>query len=258
MTWRPPAVAYAQFQRNTIEAVVAQVRFLPILKVERDVTAFQDRVRALFPRFSSSRVRDVTVVDAEVQVNERSSFSFETLDRRFTVGLSHEDLSLSSRRHLSRAEFLGAADLAIGALIAEFQPVVTTRTGLRYINRIELDRVRRDLGEPSLTWGDLVHSDFARIPRDLADLQDTRFKTEVSSTFPAGELTLRYGLLREPQDQGLHFRLDLDRFLVGQLDASEVKPMLSQFATDIYAVFRAAATDTLIRWMQPIEGDRHV
>ena len=51
MSWRLPEHDLHTYPRNPLVAVVAQLRFDPILKIADRVADFQDRVRARFPKF---------------------------------------------------------------------------------------------------------------------------------------------------------------------------------------------------------------
>jgi uncharacterized protein (TIGR04255 family) len=257
LTWNLPAIPYVLYRRNPIDAVIAQLRFLPVLRIDRDHAGFQDRVRGRFPRFGSGRVRDVSVDASGVQLAERANHTFKSLDGQITVGLSASDMSISSKRHARRSEFLDGQKLALDALLAEFGPIVATRLGLRYVNRVRLTSIRLDLGEPTLQWDDLVHRDFLRVPCGLADLAGTHYLAEVRSTLPRGELTLRYGLVQDTPDAEPYFRLDTDRYIAEEFDAAGAPEVLAHFAAEIYAVFRAAAAPALLRWMQPIEEGSH-
>ena len=257
MAWSLPDFAYVKYGRNPLVAVIAQVRFHPILKIEKEYAGFQDRVRQQFPRFGIGNIQDVRVDFKGAQVSQRREFRFDTLDQKMTITLSPTSLSLISRAHESRKEFGKAMQLAIESLAAEYGQVVGTRLGLRYINHVSRERIAEDLGR-EVAWSHLIHSDFLRLPRDLSDLEGTHYVMEARSTMTRGDLTLRYGLIQEEPGREVFFRLDSDRYLAEEFNASDTQEMLSEFSQDIYAVFRAAATPGLEEWMEPQAGSEDV
>lgn len=85
----------------------------------------------------------------------------------------------------------------------------------------------------------------------MADPDDkTGFVTELSSGFPRGTMTLRYGFLHDAQRKVTQFRLDTDRFIDRDFDVGEVQTLLDGFSTDIFQVFIAAAGPQLLAWMK--------
>jgi hypothetical protein len=62
-------------------------------------------------------------------------------------------------------------------------------------------------------------------------------------------MTVRMGLLPRADGAGLHYRLDVDRFVVEDFVFADVQSLLARFVDDIYRVFRAAAGDALLEWM---------
>ena len=248
MTWHLTSTPYRQFRRNPLEAVVAQLRFHPILKIEARVADFQDRVRARFPAFLSASVQTVQFSTTEITVAEEPQFQFRKLTEPTALVLTRESLAVETKRHESRETLRGDVELAVGALLEAYQPVAPVRFGLRYINAIQRKRIGDDLGR-SIPWAALVAERFLQVPTGLADLEDTAFSCEVKSLLMDGGLTVRYGLLPAPDSTELHFRLDFDRFIEAGLDAAAVPAKVKGFCDDIFDLFMAAAGPDLIEWM---------
>jgi len=253
MTWDLPKPEYRRYRRNPLVAVISQLRFHSVLKIERDHVGYQDRVRPTFPRFSVRDIQDVEVNLNGAQVNRRKELNFATLDQRKNITLSTTSMSLTSRQHQSRSGFGNAMRVGLDALLAEYGPVVATRFGLRYINRVSRKQISEDLGE-DVDWKDLIHDDFLRIPKGLSDLEGTHYVMEARSTMDRGALTLRYGMIRDNNTGEVHFRLDTDRYVTEEFDAAKALDLLKGFSDDVYAVFRAAAAPGLEKWMEP-QGD---
>lgn len=246
--WKLPDHERIIFARNPLETVVFQLRFHPILKVPSKVADFQDAIRGRFPRYQEVEMQRVDASPPAVAVSREAAYLFHSADKKTSVTLARDSLSITEKDHHRRETMIEGIDLAVQALHRLYSPVAATRVGLRYVNIIDRDHVRADLGH-SVEWTDLLHDEFLQFP--LVEVDDnTRFYAEATSPREPGALTLRYGLLAEAA-QPSRFRLDIDRFSEepGAVGAATVA-LVTNFARDINAVFRSAANGGLLRWME--------
>jgi len=255
MGWTLPQTEHETFRRNPLVAVIAQLRFHPILKVPDRISDFQEAVRQRFPGFTEATTRDFNFQPPfGIELREGKEFQFRSTSGLSSLTLGTGALALEARRHTSRADFFAGFEVAVAALEAVYSPINPIRLGLRYVNSIDLESIGRDL-DAKLAWNDLVDGKFLKLPGDLANLDGTLFAVEVNSTIADGKLTLRSGLLQSPPDGQVTFRLDFDRYLEGDLAAGEAMPRLRRFSDDIYALFRCAAGPRLLEWMQRGGGE---
>lgn len=240
---------HSRFPRNPIAASIVQLRFHPILKVRDELSAFQDLIRERFPRFATRKSQEVSVEipNRNVSVTETDLFEFTNQEGTTSLNLRQSSLALENRRHRHHEEFLKDFSLALDALSRVYGRISPTRVGMRYINIIRREQVSNDLAR-EVDWDDLVKSEFFCVP-PVVTLERTTFANEVSSSLEKGGMTLRYGMLKDSGDEGIHFRLDIDRYMTSEFDADATVETLTEFSDDIYALFMSAAEEGLIEWM---------
>jgi len=247
---------YVQFQRNPIASVVCQLRFHPILRISSKIEGFQERVRPHFPKYEPQTVQQFQFNIAGgapgdgASVEKHQKHQFSTLDDRFVVSLSENDISLSSTAHANRGEFQHHLRIALEALDAEFHPIASTRFGLRYVNHIYLGQVSEDL-ERIVGWNELIAPDFLALPEALAHLQEAQFMSHVMGAVEEGSFGVRFGITLQPPGR-IMYLLDLDRAEEGSISTSALMAKADQFANDIYSLYRSACGPALIEWMQPV------
>ena len=253
MAWRLPDHDHRTYPRNPLEAVIVQLRFDPILKVGDRVADFQDGIRGRFPKFEVQETQSFEINPAlGVRTRNEREFRFQTKDASGTVFLSTHAVALETRAHIERDALLGDFAAVMKALRAVYDPVSPLRLGLRYVNLLDRKRIGADL-QTEVAWGDLVAPDFIHVPCGLADLEGISFGSEFSGGLDGGRLTLRYGMVPEPEREA-RFRLDIDWYAEQDLDVDAIQDTLMRFAGDIFSVFRTAAGPELLRWMR--EGTR--
>lgn len=254
MTWTLPPHPHRVFERNPLVAVIVELRFFPILKVPTRVDDFQDKVRTVFPAFQEAKSQMVNLGPAPVEVRSEHFFTFTKSDESATLSLSTSSLSLESRRHERREQLFADVQMGVDALTAVFGPVATNRLGLRYVDIIDNERIASDLGR-STSWERLISPRFGAVPAAVADLDGTLFACEIASPTANGEAqTVRYGLIKDG-DGRRKFRLDVDRYVEGSIEPTNVVSLLNSFADDIFAVFMAAAGPDLLEWMPEKKGE---
>lgn len=249
MTWQLQRPEYAVFERNPLVAVIAQLRFHPILKIADRLPEFQDRLRSRFPLFSevASQVIDFKPPNNVQMREERSSQFRKKDDSGASITLHTQALTFEVRNHIKRDDMLADFQLAVEALVELFRPVTATRLGLRYVNLLDRAKIGRDLGR-AVDWNDLVSAEFLRLP-SVTDLHDTAFATEITSSADSGAMTVRFGHVRDPDGQ-FRFRFDTDRYVEGEVDLNQSTDQLKDFSGDIYSIFVAAMGTALREWME--------
>lgn len=249
MSWSVPPQQHKVFERNPLVAVVVELRYHPILKIADRIADYQERVRATFPVFQEVTSQHVNMGPlAPVEVRTERLFNMRKQDGYSALSVSKASLSLESRRHESRQNFISDAKVGIDALVELHGPVVPTRLGLRYVDLIDKAQIEQDLGRTT-EWSQLVSEAFLQVPTGLADFDGALFACEVAAPMTSGgAMTVRYGLVQDA-DGRVKYRLDVDRYVEGVFDASQLVDLLGRFADDVFAVFIAAMGPDLRAWM---------
>ena len=148
------------YQRAQLAEVICQLRFPAILAIgAREPAAFQDAIRALFPRYAARQDRPAPKVTGLGTPNAHleqappvTNYNFLSADNKWKLNLTQNFISLSTVAYPGWEEFGHRFDLPLAQFIRIYQPSFFERIGLRYVNIFS--RKALDLeGEP---WRDLI------------------------------------------------------------------------------------------------------
>lgn len=249
------------YGKNQIVNVVCQLRFPTILAISaRQPDAFQDAVRQEFPRYQLKKeqpapklVNQNGVVTAEKQ-EQVLNHTFLSADGGWVINLTNSFIALSSPRYTDWETFAGKLDRVVAAFAQVYKPAYFERVGLRYINGFS----REELGLTGLRWNELLQPAFVGLmdEDDVQDgdflrcTQDAEFKARGGCRVKlhAGPGMVKRGAIQEKTPR---FILDLDVFMLGQIQLAHLTGALQTVHMNADNVFRSAITDTLHDAMEP-------
>jgi uncharacterized protein (TIGR04255 family) len=233
--------------------VIGQVRFPPILSIERDqsLAPFQEAIRQNYPILRRENVRELTMGPAGASLAEAPVvWRFTDGQDNWRVSLARDFIALETNAYTSRRDFIERLQEAIEALDSEFSPQFMDRLGMRYIDRVQgaRDSDFKSLVRPEmLGLGVGPMSDHA-----LHIITDAMFKLN------GAHLRTKWGRLPpkatfdptalEPIDEEC-WVLDLDMFTTERtdFDPAEIVKTAESFAERVYAFFRWSVTDEFLR-----------
>lgn len=251
MTWILDRPEPRKFERNPLEAVICELRFHPILRVDERISDFQEEVRATFPVYEAGEGREVALEPGgNVNVRSLSQHQFKTEDGASLIVLKHKALAIECRQHSDHKTFMELVRVALSAFERTVGSATPTRLGLRYINAISKKAIENNAGR-ALTWNDIVQPEFIGLPNGLVDLENTHFMNQINSPIDNGGMTVRYGI--EKSEDGSKFRLDMDRYSEGSFDLATTEDLLERFHEHIHRLFLSAVGSELEKWMRPLE-----
>lgn len=250
MTWNINNYKKKVYNRNPLENVVFQLRFHPILKIEDKIPDFQECIRDEYPIYQIKKQKTLMFdpvgnIEGERQENR---FQFLKEDKNSLITIGTVSLSIDELNHKSSKDLLKNAELALNSLVKVYSPIKTVRLGLRYINSIDKDVISKDINK-ALDWDDLISEPFINIPKKIVDLTNTRFYNEITSDLKKGSLTLRNGLLLDPNSKKLMFKIDIDRYFEYSYPIEETIKLLKTFSDDIYDLFSNSIKNSMEDWM---------
>src|SRR5262249_37732551 len=159
---------------------------------------------------------------------------FKNHDGSTVISLGSTALGLQETEHKRRENFFPHISLAIKAVLSVFDEVMPRRLGLRYINEIDRDAISKELGR-EVPLEQIINPSLHKPLAELADMQGTHFASEIRSAVDdLGMLTLRYGVT--PSGEKSTYRIDLDRYLEGEMRIDAILDLLQRFGNDIYDV----------------------
>lgn len=235
--------------------VLAQVRFPEQVHIEttQGIDNFQRAVKEHYPilRRDATQQVQLDAITGAHKVSEQALFRFVDADEDWRVTLTHNAVTLETKRYVSRADFLSRMSFVVQAVQTCFDPRLAQRIGMRYLDRVT---------------GDDTLEQLERFVRDgvlgivTSELHDhvRHTITEAALTVEEGEMLLRWGLLppggtvdpglMEPVDKR-SWILDID---VASNDRRTFDPdvlglSFEGLAKRAYSAFRYMVTEDFLR-----------
>lgn len=233
--------------------VVAQVRFAPVLSVREQsfVAPFQETIRHSYPLVEKEMQQQVAPgAGGALHVAESVLWRFSDAGRNWKVTLSENFVSLDCSDYSDREDFLSRLTETLDAVGDHVRPVLTSRVGVRYTDRLcgaELLARLPDFVRPELLGlGNAALGDGAVV----SELTQADFSTDNVS------LRGRWGHLppSATHDESIDgvdtasWILDLDAFtaLTVPFDSKICAAEAERYAGIVYGFFRWAVSDEFL------------
>ena len=240
-------------------AVVAQVRFPPIVSITREefIGPFQERVRPDFPVMRQEREMRIALTPDGIKTSGDSAPVWRFADRgenpEWKLSLASSFIALDTSAYISRTDFVARLRGLLEALQETINPASSDRLGIRYVDRVELR-------EPEDGLAQLVKPEVLGVGAIDAGRGGILTHSLCDNEFEVGDATLHARWGRIPpntQLDPLHgdvidcpsWLLDLDMYSTraGDFDVDRLVAATEHFAERIYRVFRWAVLPDLLR-----------
>lgn len=239
-------------------AVVAQVRFPPIMSIAREdfIGPFQERIRTLYPVLRRDQEVNIVLAPDGITSGGEPTTVWRFLDHPsapvWKVSLASSFVALDTSLYKTREGFLDRLSTVLTAVADTVQPSSCDRVGVRYINRLPLNSLGCNLSA-------LVRPEVLGVT--TADAGDgAALLHSVSDTqFQVGNATLRGRWGQIPpgvQFDPLHGQpidspswiLDLDMYdtKVGTFSRDHLISITKNLTERIYRFFRWAVQPALL------------
>ncbi len=254
-----------RYARPQLIEVVCQLRFPTILTIgTTEPAAFQERIRAEFPKYSAiterpaPKVLGVNTANPQLQASKPViNHTFVSLDGRWKLNLTNSFFALSTTAYTSWEEFAKMLDKPLAAFIELYQPAVFERIGLRYVNAFS----RKALDLEGVRWNDLIQPAYLSVldEDEVDEASVTKCAVNVEMALRNGcrlKLHSGPGLIRRGgklADSEIRFVLDQDLSMIGNLAVNLAVGGLNTLHNQATGVFRGAITEKLHQAMLPIE-----
>ncbi len=124
---------------DLLVSVAAQVRFAPVLSVrdQEFVAPFQEAIRQSYP-LAERQIQQQVMPGASgmLQLAESVLWAFSDPDENWQVVLSETFVTLRCSDYSNREDFLSRLREVLDAVGAHVQPVLTSRVGVQYTDRL--------------------------------------------------------------------------------------------------------------------------
>jgi uncharacterized protein (TIGR04255 family) len=254
-----PRVVY---KTNTLEEVLCQLKFPPILRIESELpTTFQDQISADYPDFQEGPISPqmnlppalANILAGQLIGPGSREFHFVSSDGLWKVVLNREFVALSAARYRKWEDFVDRLQKVLSALKMQYRlPIFLTRVGLRYRNLIR----RSDFGGQQEPWSKLL------APHILGELSDPKVapnvtgaarQTVISLDDRGGQVRLNHGLVVPAQGGEICYSIDIDLFTEMKTEADNGLDILKAFNRQAGRLFRWCITEHLHDALKPID-----
>ena len=257
-----PTSERVRYHRNPLKAVICQLRFPTILKVEASLPAdFQECIREHYPHFQERPTLPGAqvpaglegVIPAEMQQFLSSGgrhFDFTSIDKKKQITLNKDFLSLATSDYGEWKEFIADFRGPLDALVQVYKPAMYARIGLRYQNLIS----RSETGQEGASWSELINARMAGI---LADehvgpyvnecMQVATIRLENSLGF----LRVQQGLELEQDSKEQVYIIDIDLYTDQPTEVGNELDILGELHRQAGHFFRWAIKPLLHHAMEP-------
>jgi uncharacterized protein (TIGR04255 family) len=232
------------------------------LRIDSEPPAgFQEDVRGEYPLLQDSPVAlaglqglpaEITkVISSDIPIiGANKIYQFISADQIWTLGLTREFLSLSTRRYEHWKDFKSRMQAAFSSLVRHYSPAFFVRIGLRY-----RDVIRRSaLDLTDVPWTELLH------PHMLGELASAEVAQDIQHAAreviillqdPGTKVRVRHGLARTGGNGEVCYVIDSDFFREERTEINDAFNLLDSFNRQAGRLFRWYITGRLHDAMQP-------
>ncbi len=246
-----------QYAKPQIMEVICQLRFPTILSIgAREPADFQDRIRGVFPRYSSTQEKPVKIVNGKPEPQPPvTNYQFLSADGRWKVNLTNSFLALATPAYTTWEDFANKLDAVLVHFIEIYKPAYFERIGLRYINAIS----RKALDLEETPFAELITPGYLGLmaEEDIHEQAFAKIMQEAELSLPGGcrlKLHCGPGMVKRNnvEDKEIKFILDNDVFMLGNIQMKHSAGALNTVHTNADRIFRGQITKTLHDAMEPL------
>jgi uncharacterized protein (TIGR04255 family) len=257
-----PKSKRAIYEINTLNQVICQVRFPPILKIDSHLPdSYQETIRKNYPFFNErfeaknqipKELADIIPADLDHILSSKNKvYEFVSVNKDWVVTLTRASLALTTGSYISWKDFRAHLEEPLSQLIQIYEPSFFSRIGLRYQNVIK----RSTLGILDTPWSELIQSYISGPVGDqyiAQHLESSAQVFEVKLLDIAGHVRVQHGLAdTDDQDKEQCYIIDMDFFIETTTEVNNVFDILKNFNDRAARLFRWCITDQLENALRP-------
>lgn len=242
--------------------VIHQIRFPPILSIlKAEVVAdFQEELRAMYPHLHKEDVENIEI-RRSLEPSIADTVIWRLADQQETaswrVSLGVDFVSLETHDYRGRQDFLSRLRAVLYSVEKYFRPTETQRVGLRYIDQLKGEAVRRidKLIRPSVLG---ILQPEGEAPDSLR-LATIHMLTRAQFMAEEGVIQGQWGnlppnstfdpeVLQTIEEPSWVLDLDMYSTRTEAFKTDELVGQTNRFANRIYTLFRLMVTDEFLRF----------
>ena len=260
-----PDVKRVIYRKNPLDLVICQLKFPPILRIDKDPPAeFQDYVRKEFPNYSEKNELTMEVPSGIkdriphelfselLHIPSTKNYEFSSENRQWKINLTRTFISLTTNRYRVWEDFKERLQIPLTALTRTYSPAHFSRIGLRY-----RDVIRRSaLGLDDVSWTELLRPQIlgvlidSQISESMQNLESV-YQIALSDRESAVRVFTR--LARDRNSNEICYMIDSDFFKARKTLTDDVIGKLDYFNAHAFRLFRWCITERLHQSMEPQE-----
>ena len=184
---RPPL----HLSRTPLIYVVTQVRFSPVMSIEKYIPDIQEKLRHKYPWFNQSKVQEF-VFQAQGPPNVTFSDRYEFLqgDKRTGVVLMSNSAALHTNKYSNYEVFQEEFAECLSVIHENVGIGFVERIGLRYVDLVKLD--------PNETWADYINPGLLGLDAATVGVEQWSSQFRCIGKTEAGTLSVRYSQSKQP------------------------------------------------------------
>lgn len=242
-----PAYDRVIFSRPALELCLVQVKYpaLPRFGDDAFLAPIKEALSEEYPLTENEKAMNIVVTPQGIsQAPGGSLLRFTSIDRRWSVLLSNDAVSLETRQYSEIGELSDRFTAVLKHVATHLKPRHQLRFGLRYVNEFRHTRGRSFEGWQQLMNADLLG--FAARGLITGDVEQT--VNEIRLRRRDGILLIRHGFLsgttvapieRQEPKSGPFYLLDLDYFDDSpKIFEPDLKERMQEYNDMLYRIFR--------------------
>jgi len=133
-----PEIPSVRYERNFIDVAVCELRFPTLLELEtKPPTKLHSKIRKEYPTYEVQEYLDKNRAES---VPGRFRYVFKSRKHDWSVTVHSEGISLETRHYTEFGDFLSRLTSLLGHAAPVIDTNFFTRVGIRYINKLPVDR----------------------------------------------------------------------------------------------------------------------
>ena len=248
------------FDKNPLEQVICQLRFLPILAIiSKEPAEFQERVRATHPKYEKT----ITVMPKPIadllatlpvapNFPEAMVYKFTTVDGKSEIDLTRDFIAVATTKYRRWEEFEQTIRLAASNFEALYNPGSYTRIGLRYRNVID----RQVCGLDNVPWKELIRQSVVGLLAESegevsGQIRAMESQCQIDLDVDNEHVAIRNGLIGAA-GENQKYAIDADFYAEGEITIGDVFSILGRFNEEARNLFNWTIAARLRKALGPI------
>lgn len=236
-----------KYKKNFVNTVICRVDFPEISALKsQEPTDFHSEIIELFPRIEKGLEAQLSTKDSSgLTIKEQlAKWTMSNKEKDKKITLSQKNMILEFLKYNNYDDFKSTWDEVFRVLLLKYSITFFDRLGLRYINRVSLEK-----GNP-LIWKNYINNKLIAglgfCPDMASDV--VRSMHQIIFNKNGKKIIFNYGIWNDnyPDAPSLkHFMLDYDCFIDSPIEAAEISNKIKEFIDIIYYLFEKSIEDKL-------------